>query len=49
VKYRATSNEDFDAAPEIERFIRNGPWPGRAAVVDPKDVAMLEPSAANAP
>ena len=49
VKYRATSNEGFDAESEIERFIRDGPWPGRAAMVDPKDVAALAPTSAPAP
>ena len=30
VKYRTTSHHRFDARPEIEQFIRTGPWPGRA-------------------
>jgi hypothetical protein len=49
VKYRATSNEGFDAGPEVERFIRTGPWPGRPEVVDPDDVAALLPAATRAP
>ena len=49
VKYRATSNEGFDAGPEIERFIRTGPWPGRPEVVDPNDVAALLPASSHAP
>jgi hypothetical protein len=31
VKYRATSHGRFDAGPEVEAFIRSGPWPGRPA------------------
>ena len=49
VKYRATSNADFDAAPAIEQFIRHGPWPDRAPVADPRDVAALAPVSAPAP
>jgi hypothetical protein len=29
VKYRATSNADFDAGDDIRGFIRSGPWPNR--------------------
>ena len=47
VKYRATSNADFDAAPAIEQFIRNGPWPDRAPV-DPGNVTMRSPGSAPA-
>ena len=49
VKYRATSNADFDAAPAIEQFIRHGPWPDRAPVVDPRDVTMRSVEPAPAP
>jgi hypothetical protein len=41
VKYRATSPAALDAAGAVEQFIRSGPWPGRGAPVDPKDVAAL--------
>ncbi|MGZ8359532.1 MAG: hypothetical protein ACXWUX_03335 [Allosphingosinicella sp.] len=45
VKYRATSQSGLDAADAIERFIRDGPWPGRAAPTDPKDIAAVEQAA----
>lgn len=44
VKYRATSNLGFDAAPAIEAFIRAGPWPGRAPPPEPEDIAALAPA-----
>lgn len=44
VKYRATSNAGFDASAEIERLVRTGPWPGRAAPADPDEIAGLAPS-----
>ena len=44
VKYRATSNFGFDAAPAIQAFIRAGPWPGRAPPPEPEDIATLAPA-----
>lgn len=41
VKYRVTSNAGFDGSAEIERLIRTGPWPGRAAPADPAEIAQL--------
>ncbi len=38
VKYRASSSEGMDVAAEIEAFIAQGPWPGRAAA-EPRTVA----------
>lgn len=46
VKYRATSNLDFDASDEIRRFIRSGPWPNRDAPLDPDEVVARELEAA---
>ena len=41
VKYRATSTAGFDTSAEIERLIRTGPWPGRAAPADPAEIAGI--------
>lgn len=41
VKYRATSNEAFDASSDVEDFIRSGPWPGRGPAPDPGKIAAL--------
>ena len=49
VKYRATSNAGFNARREIERFIRTGPWPGRAERADPRDVTMRRVESTPAP
>ena len=47
VKYRVTSNAAFDGSADVERLIRTGPWPGRAAAADPNEIATL--AAASAP
>lgn len=39
VKYRASSSEGMDVTADIEAFIAQGPWPGRAAAAEPRTVA----------
>lgn len=39
VKYRASSSEGMDATADIEAFIAQGPWPGRAPAAEPRTVA----------
>lgn len=41
VKYRVTSSAGFDTSAEIERLIRTGPWPGRAAPADPTEISGI--------
>jgi hypothetical protein len=42
VKYRATSNADFDAGDDIRGFIRSGPWPNRNPPPAPDEVVARE-------
>lgn len=39
VKYRASSSDGMNVTEDIEAFIAQGPWPGRAAAAEPRTVA----------